>query len=753
MGLHSYSWMLVSVASALVGREACALTCFDLDTVAVRIHGPGRHETRALSPGECVTIPARSAVRRLDVEVLRQVGRPRDGAGSAGAAPIPEGPITVIELLVLASGVRGRDVRLTELPRVVLIETPRSEGRPAARFRLSRSGCLDQLIEIGAASLQQHVGSATLQFSDADRDRVEACGASFDVGASILAGPQGEVVPLHVSFLNYQSPGGPPVARVVLGTVPIGGVSTPAQQFFRAGGPTALFAWSLTDEGLALAPRGPADLVDEAALAAAAGSLWWVRRGGRREPVALTTDGRFRTPDAALRETLHRRYGGVAWVAPTPEDRRDAVEDVDLCLADSYRAAESQRGFRCLPGRGLFNAATPEAPLVVRLGHGLRRLGHGLSETAEVSIGEAFSVSSGPAAETRWMSELATVGDRLFVEGRARRLALCIDGHCRGPDGDGSFVLDRPGIAELRHASDMREASTVDATTLVRTIVIDPLREWIPTGLATSPTRPEVPVWWQLPHDGPTTYAFRRGAQDLGFRWQSRSRFEPPPDEPRGDGGEPRTLTTAVPLESTAEGARRTPPASRLVALATTAERCPGGVPADVRRRLISPEGRALDDTFQVFLAEYRGEARPYRCLAVVRFRVRDPHAVASVRTVRLAMLGPPLLLAYVSPTSPGVGVGLPLTYLHAVLPAGFGADVSSLATASWSLESGALDRTGLAFAAALTWGPPGTAPRLLSVGTIAHVLQVDADGPRRPAVTPFVGLNLGALFEAVRPR
>jgi hypothetical protein len=657
----------------------------------------------------------------------------------------------VIELLVLASGVRGRDVQLTELPRVVLIETPRSGRRVAARLRLTRDSCLERLFDIGGASLQLRAGGATVRPSAADRTRVQQCGASFGVGASILAGPQGDVVPLSVSFLRDPSPDAPLAARVALGTVPLAGISTPAQRFFRAAETPPLGAWSSAEEGLALTLRGPADLADEVTLAATAGFLSWARHGGERESVVLTADGRLRPPDAALWETLRRRYGEVVSIAPTPEDRRDAVEGTDLCLVDSYRAATPD-GDHCRHGRGLF-VEEAGAPLAVRLGHRLQRLAHGRSEVVAVTVGETFSVARGPATATRWMPELASVGERLLVEGRTRNLALCIDGHCRGPDGVGAFLFDRSGVAELRHAPDLREASTVDATALVRMIVIDPLREWIPTGLADGPTLPEVPIWWQLPHDESTTYAFRRGAQDLGFRWQSRSHLEMLPDGPRGDDGEPRTLTTAVPLESTAEGARRTPPAGRLVALATTSERCPDGVPADVRRRLIWPDGRALDDTFQVFLAEYRGEASPYRCIAVARFRVRDPHAVANVRTLRLAPLGPPWLLAYLSTNSPGVGVGLPLAYLHAVLPAGFGVQLSSVATASWSLESGALDRTGLAFAAALTWGPPGTAPRLLSIGTIAHVLQVDADGLQQPAVTPFAGLNLGAVFEAVRPR
>jgi hypothetical protein len=338
---------------------------------------------------------------------------------------------------------------------------------------------------------------------------------------------------------------------------------------------------------------------------------------------------------------------------------------------------------------------------------------------------------------------VAMVGDAIAPQGATEGLYLCLDNDCRALDDETSRSLWRAGALELRQAGSAEAARGPQGVALLRALVLDPARHWVPVGLqlgggGTDPQRP----WRSLDHDEHDVFAFVRGRSALSFRFAASPTAAAVWNVPDAT----TVLTDALPVVGGVRGAPAAPPSSALVVLVSREDRCPRGSAAGVRAQVPpDPDGLLVDQTFHAFLALYRDDAQPYECLARASFRVRESRALAPARWLHVGLLGDVQLAAFfTAPAS--LGALLPVGYAHARLPWGFGLDATVSLASAVSFEHAQVTRAGVGFTLGAGWGPLSVAPRLLSVGLMVHATAGTADD--EPWFSPYLALDLSTLVD-----
>ncbi len=391
-----------------------------------------------------------------------------------------------------------------------------------------------------------------------------------------------------------------------------------------------------------------------------------------------------------------------------------------------------------------------DVSLRVTLVHTEQRILRGATEPHGAETREEITVSQGPSSP-RWSEHLATVWARAEISGDIRGLYRCHEGECAPVGEDGGVPFDRAGVITLRRAGSQEAAEAGRGFDLLRVAVIDPVYEWRPVGLVTGEASDEGPLWWQVAHDGADMFGYVRRGQSLASRWTPINREIAAWSTRDGATG---VLVGEVPQSDNMVAEPPMVSRSALVTLVTRESRCPDETASAFRHApRVSVEDLLLDETFFVHLAQDYGDDRPYRCLASARFRVRERRILSSSGPLRLGVLGDALLIAYMPPADAGVALGVPLLYSRLIGPGGTGLDLSLLSTMSAAIDSGQVDRSGIALSAAVFWGPSGVAPRLFTAGVALHVLDLTRPIGETPSVSPFVGVNLGTLFDAVGAR
>ena len=145
-------------------------------------------------------------------------------------------------------------------------------------------------------------------------------------------------------------------------------------------------------------------------------------------------------------------------------------------------------------------------------------------------------------------------------------------------------------------------------------------------------------------------------------------------------------------------------------------------------------------------LAHYRGEDKPYDCLATAGLRVTDSLSWSASPSIRVGVLGDVQAMAFI--TRPGaIGLAAPLVYGRWHWGFGVGLDLSASVTGAIALHDRELSRAGLGLSAMVNWGPERSAPRLIGIGLMLHA-ATSTNPKERPDASLVAGLNLSTLYD-----
>jgi hypothetical protein len=532
-----------------------------------------------------------------------------------------------------------------------------------------------------------------------------------------------------------------------------------------------------------------AALWHEVVLAAASEQLWLTDIPASPQDLHPRVHGRLRVtsardgfvlPDGMVDAAMRARFGRAgAVMTPTLQEWESLRRGLQVCVAERYASAGPTASPSQLPAdtrcARLANvspavtlaaqAATPPAPAPatqICLRRKQWRLSSG-GMTPERDLASACLALDGSAPASLSM---ASVGDRAALSGSPTGVHLCIENHCRpfaaDPEGRG-VRLWRAGLAELRRASTPEGATSREALTLARFVVIDPLTDLHPVGLAsgaavpTASTTPEDDAdradelrpgpWSTVPHDEADVFAYVRRRNAMRFYFTSTAAVSALWNTVDRD----TVLTTQLPVVGGVERTDVSPPPSGLVVLLTRDAQCPTEPSSGVRARApFDPDARLVDQTVHAWLARDLGGDAPFECVAHAALRVREARALAPTSWLHLGLLGDAQAAFFLAdPVS--FGVIYPLGFAHARLPVGFHVEGAVSVTASVNVSDGELSRAGAGVSLALGWGPLGLAPRLITVGAMLHLATGSAQN--NPWVSPYVGLNLNTLVDALGGR
>lgn len=551
--------------------------------------------------------------------------------------------------------------------------------------------------------------------------------------------------------------------RIRIGTISARDAATPLQQHFRSLNSDSSTAVPIVLArapeglwGLGFDPRTPAGLRAELRAAAAAEELIFARAERSLGAVILTGESEdesvARVPEAVFREAMARAYGDAGLsLAPTIREARAAMRDLRVCLPGRYSVRPSamarvRESDACAPLARVMSEDTSalDRDIPVRRLWAERTLwrmsAHGadpLERARTESV--ALRASESPAA----LSWVLATGDRVGVEGDPRGLFLCGERGCEPLDDRGQQALAHAGLYELRAAPDRALASTAQATTLARWVVIDPLHDWLPTGLVTSRETLPGPLWLQLAHDDSETYAWERRTHSLASSIAWTERAVSVRARARSEGSAQTVLTRDVAVLTSDPRRAGAPSSSALTVVLSRDPRCPDLRASDARAQAVSePDALPPSAVFYAFLAEDQGPDRPLACIARARFRVRPRRTVAAAGPVTVGVLGDPRL-AWFSPWENwgAVGAVIPAIYTRASAGPWLSTELSLSAVAGFAPGRGAIDVVGPALvldvrAAVLTLGVAMFAPRLSS------------DRAPQFNVSPFVAIDVGTIYE-----
>lgn len=445
------------------------------------------------------------------------------------------------------------------------------------------------------------------------------------------------------------------------------------------------------------------EMIAEVRYGSATGNLWLQSPDGQRwRLLASHTSLEIALPEELYVHLKRMRWGESAYaLAPTADEWKAMLRDVDICMPRTYVALSDPICQR------LGDLVVWPRPSPMRLGisRTLRDLGSG-----ELVEHARLFVSQSPA--------IITTSDQLAVDGRADvrgdLLQWCQD-ECHATLYDPRAVPFH-GLVELRVAS----RASAQGLTLFRLWIIDPARDWTPSGVRRS-------AWGHAEADRKGV-GFRRQAHHLG------SRLSIPAGVAavwRGDGMHvsEALLAPADPRNVDAD----------IFTLVSFDGSCPRPGTASITDRIAG--SRVVDQPSYLFLATRRNDV--IQCLARATYSTWEARSKVAPAGDRLVVLGDPLLA--IAPAEPAVSLMVPaLTILS-----------RSVAGARLELTGGVIavrrlnDRFdgGAAVWLGGQWGPV-RAPRLLAAGALGTVLFSG-----ETAITSYVGLNIGALYDLVGGR
>ena len=306
------------------------------------------------------------------------------------------------------------------------------------------------------------------------------------------------------------------------------------------------------------------------------------------------------------------------------------------------------------------------------------------------------------------------------------------------------YVLGR-GFVDVR-VETHGGCRSLEAASLGRVGVIDPGHDWIPTGLRRvargGVEAPGLPAWRGVRRDDPATFAWVRRSDAFRFRVTTPEGLADAWNHPSR--GAPTAISQFAPVVGDEEGdfGHARPPA--FVTRITEGAGCPLGDGAVVR-----PEAAHVDQRVHVHLVVDDG--RQPRCLASAAFRAWEPRVVASLgrsdrRQLRFGVLGDARLGVFISGPEPGaIGALWPVLYTDLHLKYGFLFELSVPVTAAIAWDDGRASRVGGGLMAAMNWGVPQIAPRLLTVGFLIHPPWPH---PEDEVWSFFFGLNVASLVD-----
>lgn len=501
--------------------------------------------------------------------------------------------------------------------------------------------------------------------------------------------------------------------------------------------------------------------------------------------VTAARDG-FVLPGGLVEGAMRARYGAAgAVMAPTVREWESLRRGLQVCVAERYARTRADGSparlpsdSRCArlasvspevaaPADGTPPAtpdAEPAAPAPRQLclaRHQWRITARGMERERPLAA-QCFPLTGA----TPEGLPLASVGDRAAIEGgTGSGLSLCIENHCRAlptepaPNG---IRLWRAGLAELRRAQTAEGATSRETVTLARFVVIDPLTDFHPAGVATGAPIPAMAdpegeadradelrpgPWRTVAHDEDNVFAYVRRRNAMRFYFTAT----PSAAGLWNTADRETVLTAQLPVIGGVQRADVSPPPSGLVVLLSRDGQCPTEPSAGFRARApADPDGLLVDQTVHAFLARDLGGAAPFECIAHAQFRVREARAMAPTSWLHLGLLGDAQAAFFLAEPF-AFGVVYPVGFANARLPAGFFVEGAVAVTAAVNFADGELSRAGAGISLALGWGPLGLAPRLVTVGAMLHLATGSAND--NPWVSPYLGINVNTLVDAIGGR
>lgn len=562
--------------------------------------------------------------------------------------------------------------------------------------------------------------------------------------AATLSAAQSRVV-LPACTAGWQVAARPAGGRPYsLGRLRAGG-ETPLQAFFANRDSRALMTPSF-EQGLRFTPQDDDALWEELRAAFASGAARIVRKQGAAASATACTEGEpvevevrgdgIAIADEVWADELRSELGDLRGVVDLARIKELAGE-LHVCLASSYGVRQVGGAVLGLPFRQLAQTEAigqTFANAEICVGHKtLRVTPNGL----EPQDGER---ECAPATETP-----------LFIAAHGSTIELPEGAiACSGRDpleGEGRVFALRRGFVDVRVDSH-QGCRSLQTASLARVGVIDPGRDWIPLGLARASrgtSAEDVGAWQGLLIDDPRTFARSRRDGDLRFRINTPEGFAAAWNHPaRGAATLVSRFAPNVGDEEGAFGSARPPALSTRV---TDSAEC-------VFDELVSADDVLVDERVYVHLVANDGDTQ--RCLASAAFRTWEPRVLTNVgrserRQLRLGVIGDARLGVFFSKPEPGaIGALLPIVYMDVHLKAGFLFEVSMPVTGAIAWENGAGSRVSVALMAAMNWGVPEIAPRLITTGFLIHAPWPHPDDE---VWSFFAGINLSSLFDLMGGR
>ncbi|MEM9075041.1 MAG: hypothetical protein AAGE52_41475, partial [Myxococcota bacterium] len=549
--------------------------------------------------------------------------------------------------------------------------------------------------------------------------------------------------------VEVQPPRGRPYS---LGHLAAGG-ETPLQSRFASGRSEALLRadWG-GREGLRFAPVGDPVQWEELRAAFAAGAARIVRKAGVSARAACAGEG---TPvDIAVADdgvaidsrylaremTAHFGADGTRFVASAAALKAIA-DEFHVCLAASYGV---RQGAAALSAS--FAQLVDTAPITQRFAGANICIAH-----QPLRITPEGTSPEGEASE-----QCVTADDAPFLIASAGSTVVVPEGTvaCRGREaleGEGErFVLAR-GFVDVRVATN-GGCRTLQTASLARIGVIDPGVDWVPVGVrrgSRGAAGESIPAWQGILVDDPRTFGHVRRRDTFRFRMTSPEGLATAWNHPSR--GADTLLTRFAPTvtETSGELGHARPPL--FVTQITDDADCPL---ASENPDLIDANDVVVDE--EVFVHLIANDGRAPRCVATAAFRAREPRVLvsrgASVRRqIRFGVLGDARVGVFISDPDPGaIGALLPLLYSDLHLKHGFLFELAVPITAAIAWEDGGGSRVGAGIMAAMNWGIPDIAPRLLTVGFLIHPPWPHPDDE---VWSFFFGLNVTSLIDLLGGR
>ena len=613
--------------------------------------------------------------------------------------------------------------------------------QPGGPFRVAPAGERDAL-QVSRVSSQCGAGQVLLHFD---------CRAT---SAAIELGPSSTRVELPACASGWQVEVRVPSAAGIaypLGRVASGG-ETPLQSYFSAEHRTPILSVDFAD-GLHLTPTGDPALWHELNVALAASQAHVVRKAGVSSAAAcggegavvpvIPSGGGIQIANEYLANELRRTYGGheVQMVLAVGQ-LKQLLGELHVCLPGSYgpRQIRSARAL-ALPDLAQTDIVAERfAAAEVCINHQVARVTPG-GITAGGGARQCTRTTDTPLLA-------AVAGSTVDLPPGAIA--------CRGREAlptveDNTYLLDE-GFVDVRVAS-RDGCRTVQTASLARIGVFDAGRHWVPVGVERydrGVDRDDLAGWLGVRADDPVTFAMTRRHDALRFRSSSPEGLARAWNHPAtGAATVLGQFSPVVGSEGHDFGHARRP---ALQTVLTDTSQCPVGPErAELLDDVDVSNGRNLVVDELVHAHWVLDDGRASRCIGHASFRVWEPRVLTNVarserRQLRFGAIGDVHVGVFFSKPNPwAIGLAMPILYTHLHLLKGFVLDISLPITASIDPTDGRASRVSPALMAAMSWGWPNVAPRLLTAGVLLHAPWPH---PNDELWSFFVGVNLASLID-----